>query len=102
MKEETDAAKPPLTLADLSEEQAIQIAKMAYGDAENGFKVDRADTGSMGLVSVRFWGQQTSEKARYLVSIDAHFDVWLQYENGYLVASNQRAIQKLLTEWGAE
>ena len=101
---EPHAVKPPLTLADLSEEQAIQIAKMAYGNAS--FEFVKADTGNGGMVVVQFLGQLTTEgKVEWMAGIYPDFSVWLRYKLGGwqdVHATSQRAIQKLFTQWGAE
>lgn len=105
MKEETtDAVKPPLTLADLSEEQAIEIAKLAYAHAS--FEFVKADTGHGGMVTIQFLGQLTTEgRVEWMAGIYPDFSVWLRYKLGGwhdVHATNQRAIQKLFTQWGAE
>lgn len=94
----------PLTLADLTEEQAIQIAKLAYGDPS--FEFVEATTGNSIMVTVHFKGTlKTIGKVDWMAGIYPDFSVWLRFKLGSWQeahATNQRAIQKLFTEWGAE
>lgn len=107
MSTDTNAAKPPLTLADLTEEQAIQIAKLAYGDPS--FEFVEATTGNSIMVVVHFKGTlKTVGKVDWMAGVHQDFSVWLRYKMSEwrdwvdLPGANQRAIQKLFTEWGAE
>lgn len=101
MKQETDAAKPPLTLKDLSEEQAIEIAKLAHNEDHAPSYVGVSKATNALIVE-----QRNGDGCFYRTVILNDFDVfahrygkkdWLA-----LPVHNQRAIQKLFTQWGAE
>lgn len=107
------ADKPPLTLADLTEEQAIQVAKMALGGRwKDDFcaKTSRGHTSTIGhpmFVEVTFYKVLYGLEVEFFhVIIHDSFDlvtVLVDNDRRRLVGSNnQRAIQKLFTEWGAE
>lgn len=94
----------PLTLSALTEEQAIQVAKLALGEFNgrdaHGFSA--AINGAQTCVRI----QRAINPQEMIVHIYRNFTVHLSsVEDGQLIAcntSNDRAIQKLFTEWGAE